>query len=114
VKHKIKRFLPLQMAFFLYSISVICAKLAAKEEFLSIRFILFYFLSLLILLIYSVLWQRILRKLPLTTAFSNKGVVVIWGMIWGTVFFGESLNAAKVAAALLIVSGIVVLGKANG
>jgi multidrug transporter EmrE-like cation transporter len=51
--------------------------------------------------------------MPLSTVFSNKGVAVIFGIVWGTVIFDEQLTIQKVIATALIVSGIVVIGKAG-
>lgn len=34
-------------------------------------------------------WQQILHYLPLTFAYANKGVSLVWGMIWGALFFQE-------------------------
>jgi multidrug transporter EmrE-like cation transporter len=59
------------------------------------------------------LWQIILRSTPLTIAFSNKGIVVFWGMLWGLLFFGENINLVKVIAAVLVITGIIVVGKAD-
>ena len=33
--------------------------------------------------------EQILKHLPLTVAYANKPVSLIWGMIWGTFIFGE-------------------------
>jgi len=96
------------------SLCGVFGKFAAKHKFLSPMFILLYGSSLLILVIYSLFWQRILAKIPLTTAFSNKGITVIWGIIWGALFFGEQITIIKMAAAALIISGIVVITTAEG
>jgi drug/metabolite transporter (DMT)-like permease len=80
---------------------------------MSLAFIAFYGAALLVLVIYSLLWQRILAKMPLTTAFSNKGITIIWGIVWGAVIFDEKITVAKVLAAIFIVSGIAVIGKAE-
>jgi multidrug transporter EmrE-like cation transporter len=91
----------------------IFAKLAAKESFLTMKFMLFYGTSLFILVVYSFLWQIILRRIPLNTAYSNKGVVIVWGMIWGGLFFGEEMNIAKIIAVVLIIIGVVFIGRSN-
>ena len=47
------------------------------------------------------------EKMPLSSAFSYKGITVIWALIWGKVFFGENLTFNKALGALLVISGIV-------
>ena len=108
-----KKLIPLHMLFLLYSICGVLGKLAAHQAFFSSKFFILYGGSLIILVIYSLLWQRMLLKMPLTIAFSNKGVTVIWGIIWGVVFFDERINLAKVIAATLIITGVAIIGKAN-
>jgi drug/metabolite transporter (DMT)-like permease len=81
---------------------------------MSPHFLLFYGFSLILLAFYSLMWQLILRKFALTTAFSNKGIAVFWGILWGIFFFGENISIAKMIATVLIISGIIVSGKADG
>jgi drug/metabolite transporter (DMT)-like permease len=114
VSEKLKRYVFLHALFLLYSTCGVLGKFAAREPFLSIRFLMFYGFSLLILVVYSLFWQRALQIFPLTTAFASKGAVTLWGILWGAVLFQEGLSVAKSAAAVLIVSGIVIWGKADG
>ena len=60
------------------------------------------------------IFQQIIKRLPLTTAFANKAITVVWGIVWGFLFFGESINALKVAGALLVVAGVVVYARSDG
>jgi multidrug transporter EmrE-like cation transporter len=110
---KSKDFLFLHVLFALYSCSGILAKLANRFDFLSLNFLLLFAFSVSLLGVYAVLWQFVLRKFPLTIAFSNKGVVVIWGMIWGSCIFKESITFGKVIGAALIAVGVVIMGKSN-
>ena len=63
-----------------YSFSGVFQKLASRYPMISIQFLLFYGCSIGILFVYAVLWQMILRKVPLTTAYSNRAVSMIWSM----------------------------------
>lgn len=107
-----KKFLPyilLHSIIFIYSLGGICSKTAASKEFLSLEWILLYGLLMLSLAIYAVMWQQILKKIPLNTAYSNKSVTVVWGMVWGITIFGESINAANIIGAVLILCGIILM-----
>ena len=79
----------------IYSMSGICSKLASGEAFLSFRFCFYYAIIILLLGFYAIGWQQIIKRLPLTTAFANKAVTVIWGIIWGAVFFHEKVTVGK-------------------
>ncbi len=106
-----KTILLLNLAFLLYSLTSVMSKFAAKEDILSVKWILFYGSMLFLLMVYAVLWQFALKKTDLITAYSNKAIVVIWGMIWGILFFHEHISLLKGLGIIIIISGIVVLSK---
>lgn len=112
-KSIVKKILPLHLLFFFFSLSGVLGKYASNQEFLSLGFILLYGAELVVLFAYSIFWQIVLRKFPLTTAYTNRSATTIWGLMWGVLLFGENLNVAKVIATALIVSGIVVIGAEN-
>ena len=62
---------------------------------------------------YAIGWQQIIKRMPLSTAFANQAITVVWGIFWGIVFFGETLTVGKVIGAGLIVAGIVVVALAE-
>ncbi len=106
-KNNVGTILLLNLLLMVYSLSGVCSKYAAGEAFLSIRFLLFYGAVIFLLGIYAVFWQQIIKRLPLTVAFANKAVSLIWAMIWGVVFFQERITAGKAAGAGLIIGGII-------
>lgn len=89
------------------------SKLAGLQEFLSLQFFIYYTIVLLILFVYAIIWQRVIKLLPLTTAFANKAVAVIWGIVFGMIFFGESLTLGKVIGSVLIILGIIFYTKSS-
>ena len=113
-KEKIKSLIFLHVILAFYSLAAVCSKLASGAEFLSFNFILFYGLLLLILFGYAIAWQQILKRLPLVTAFANKAITVIWGLIWGFVIFGEGFTVPKLIGSAVIISGVVLVVKSDG
>ena len=59
-------------------------------------------------------WQQIIKRLPLSTAYMNKAATVIWGLIFGSLFFGERVSAPKLFGAALIIAGIVLYALPEG
>ena len=82
------------------------SKLAAQNDFLSIKFCLFYGISILILGVYAILWQQVLKRFSLTTAFFNKAVTIIWGMLWGILFFKETITLNMIIGAIIVLIGV--------
>lgn len=108
-----KTILALQLLLLFYSLAGILSKLAAGVDFLSIEFLGLYIGILAILGIYAIGWQQILKRLPLTTAYSNRAVTVVWGILWGLLFFGEPVTLGRVIGAGIIIVGIVLFSHAD-
>lgn len=105
----IKNLLLLQSAFFIYSLSSLFSKMAAQNSSELEKLTIFYIASLVMLGIYALIWQQILKKVPLSVAFSNKGIVVIWGMIWSAIIFKEKISISMLVGATIIIAGIIIM-----
>lgn len=117
MKNKIshmKTIIILHIILAIYSTSTIFSKLASKQEFLSLKFCIYYALIIILLGLYAIGWQQIIKRLPLTTAFANKAVTVVWGIIWGFLFFREPITLGKIIGALMVVGGIIMYAIADG
>ncbi len=110
---KIKTLFLLHIMLMIYSMSGICSKLAAGQKFLNFKFCLYYGLIIVLLGFYAIGWQQIIKRMPLTVAFANKAVTVVWGIVWGFIFFNEAITPGKVVGAVLVIVGIVVYALAD-
>lgn len=109
MEHKqptVKDLLYLHIVLLLYSINGILSKLASENQFYTSTFFMYYSIVLLNLVLYAILWQQILKRMPLTTAFSNKSVIVIWGMLWGALFFQERITMQMIIGGAIISYGV--------
>ena len=97
-----------------YSIGAVFSKLASTKEFLSLKFIVLYVVVIAVLFIYAILWQQILKRMSVTTAFANKSVVVVWGMIWGKLIFGEKITINMILGAMIIFAGVYLVVSEDG
>ncbi len=96
-----------------YALSSVCAKMAGQEEPLSFKFCMYYGILLLLLGLYAIGWQQIIKRMPLTAAYANKAVGVIWACIYGVIFFGEKITPGKIISALLTIAGVVLFAFAD-
>ena len=99
-------FILLQIALFILSFGAVCSKMAGRQAFLSVPFFAFYGALLLILFIYAILWQQILKRISLVIAYACKGVGIVYGIIWGVVFFKEVITWKMIAGAILVLIGV--------
>lgn len=74
---------------------------------MSFQFIVLYGCVILLLGVYAVFWQQIIKNMPLTAAYANRAVTVFWGMVWGMIIFKEKITPGKAAGAALVIAGIV-------
>ena len=113
MRSDIKYLIILHIFLGIYSLTGVAAKFAGGEEFLSVRFIVFYGIVLFGLFIYAIAWQQIIKHMPLITAYANKGVSVIWGLVWGYFIFSEEITVRKLIGAAVIICGIVFIVTAD-
>ena len=106
---KLTSILFMHASFLVYCIYPLLGKFATRYELFSFPFIAFYCVVFAVLFVYALLWQQVLKKIPLTTAIANKSITIIWGMIFGLFFFDEKITLEMFLGALLILSGIFIL-----
>ena len=108
-KNNFPSFLLMHAGFLIYSFYTVLGKIAAKYAFLSLHFCIFYCILIFILFVYAILWQQVLKVIPLSFATANKASTIVWGMLWSYLFFHEEITLKKVIGAIIIISGIILL-----
>lgn len=97
----------------LFSLSSVFMKFASAETNLFYKLLLFG-ASILLLGIFSVLWQKLLSKMNLNRAYYFKGTTLIWGLIFGVIFFQETVTINMIIGLVICLSGvIIILGDKN-
>lgn len=103
-----KDFLLLHGTLLLYAVVSVLGKyagvnLAAQNTSLAFLFIALEFLALGV---YAILWQQTLKRMPLSFAYSNKGVCTLWTCLFGVLFFGETLTLGKAIGIAVVLIGV--------
>lgn len=99
-------FFALHVLLAFFSASGILSKLAAGYPFMSLGFILCYGGMVCVLGVYAIGWQQVIKRMPLTTAYANRAVTVVWGIVWGAVLFGEAITWQKALGAFVVLAGV--------
>lgn len=106
-------FFALHLLLVLYSCSGILSKLASRYAFLSAGFCICYAGIIALLGIYAICWQQIIKRMPLTTAYANRAITVVWGMVWGVVVFKEHLGILQVAGGIVVLIGVALFASSD-
>lgn len=112
-KNNIKIYILLHILLAVFSFSGIFSKLAAGEDFLSIKWCMCYAGVIGLLGVYAIGWQQIIKRMPLTAAYANKAVTTVWGLIYGVLFFREKITPGKLIGVALVVAGVALFGIAG-
>lgn len=108
-KITIKDIFILQAVIIIYTLSSIVAKFATGKELFSFPFFLFYGLEILILGIYALLWQQMIKKFDLSIAYANRAMALLWSGVWSIVLFHEMLSVKQIIGILIVITGTIVV-----
>ena len=62
--------------------------------------------------VYAVLWQQLIARMPISTAYMFKGTSLIFVLLFSVLLFGEAITLNNVIGAVIIIVGIILFAKA--
>ena len=95
----------------LYACVGIFSKSAAAYPFMSLPYILWFAGAILVMVVYAVCWQQILKRIELSVAYMFKGTSLIFVMLLAFAIFGETITPMNIIGAAVIVLGITLYAK---
>ena len=105
----IKNIIRLQMVVIVYTLSSVVAKFATGKELFSFSFFLFYGLEIMILGIYAILWQQMIKRFDLSVAYANRAMAIVWSGVWAIVLFKDVLAVKQILGIAFVVLGTVIV-----
>ena len=85
------------------------AKQASGQPLFSVGFFGFYGAELLILGIYALLWQQMIKKFELSVAYTNRAMALLWSLIWAVVIFKDNITVKNVIGVALVIAGTIIV-----
>lgn len=104
----IKQIVLLQAIVVIYTVSGIMAKFASAGETLE-KVMLFFGLDLMFLGIYAICWQQMIKIFPLSVAYANRAMALMWSAVWAKIIFGEQIGIKQMLGIALVVVGTLVI-----
>ena len=66
-------------------------------------------LEIVILGVYALLWQQIIKRFDLSVAYANRSIALLWSMLWAVVFFHETVTIQNAIGAAVVIAGTIVV-----
>lgn len=107
-----KRYLALIGVNFIYACTSIFTKMASRQETLSWPYLVRIAGAIGVMGVYALLWQQVIAKMPLSTAYMFKGTSLIFVLLFSALLFGEAITLHNLIGAMIIILGIVLFAKA--
>jgi len=104
-----KKIILLCLCFLIASSSGVFLKLASKYEFLSFMYIFYFGMTVLVMGIYAVLWQKVLELFPLNKAYLYKSSGIGISLLYAYIIFGEEITIKNIIGCAMIIVGIMIL-----
>lgn len=106
---KWKNILQLQAVVIIYTISSVMTKAASGHKEERLLFLLFFGLEFILLGIYALLWQQMIKKFELSVAYANRAMAILWSMIWAVLFFHDRITIRNIVGVAIVLVGIVLV-----
>ncbi len=94
-----------------YACTSICTKMASRQEMLSWPYLLWIAGAIGVMGLYALLWQQVIARMPLSTAYMFKGISLIFVLLFSALLFGEVITLNNVIGAVIIIIGIILFSK---
>lgn len=112
VKTNSALYLALIGANLVYACTTICTKMASQQDVLSSPYLLWIAGAAAVMGLYALLWQQIINRMPVSTAYMFKGTSLVFVLLISVLLFGEVITKTNVIGSLIIIVGIVLYAKA--
>ena len=85
--------------------------MASRQEMLSLPYLLWMAGAVGVMGVYAILWQQVLKRVELSTAYMFKGTGMIFGLLIAWLILGEQITINNMIGAAVIITGIVLFAK---
>ena len=95
-----------------YACTSIFTKMASRQKMLSWPDLLWIAGAIGVMGVYAFLWQQVIKRMPLSTAYMFKGTSLIFILLISGLMLGEAITVNNVIGSVIIILGIALFAKA--
>lgn len=96
-----------------YACTSIFTKMASQQEVLSLPYLLWIAGAVGVMGLYAVLWQQVIARMPVSTAYMFKGTSLIFVLIFSVLLFNETITISNIIGSVVIIAGILLYARAD-
>ena len=96
----------------IYACTSIFTKMASRQEMMSWPYLLWMAGAVGVMGLYAILWQQVIKRMPISTAYMFKGTSLIFGLLFACLLFGEQISLFNIIGATIIITGIALYARA--
>ena len=76
---------------------------------MSFQFILYYGLEMVILGVYAIVWQQLIKKFEISVAYANKAMGLLWSIVWAILIFKDTVTIKNVIGVVIVIIGTMIV-----
>lgn len=108
---KIITFVILQISVLIFALSSVFGKFASNFNFLSTKYIFWIALEVILLGVFAIIWQQLIKSIDISIAYANKATAIFWSMLLAAIILKENITIKNIVGVLIIFIGILVVNK---
>lgn len=94
-----------------YACVSIFTKWTSTQDILSLGYFLGLAGAVVVMGIYALLWQQIIKRIPLSDAYMFKGTSLVFILLLSFLLFDEGITWTNIVGSIIIISGIALFAK---
>ena len=64
---------------------------------------------MMILGVYAIIWQQLLKKFDVSIAYANKAMGLLWSIVWAILIFNDTITIKNVIGVLIVIIGTIIV-----
>ena len=108
-----KTYLALVGVNLVYACTSIFTKMASLQEVMSLPYFLWIAGAVGVMGLYALLWQQVIARMPVSTAYMFKGTSLIFVLIFSALLFNETITISNIIGSVVIIAGILLYARAD-
>lgn len=99
-------YIVLILAIAIYSLVGVMTRCASMYPFLSWQYILWVIGAIGVLGVYAIIWQQIIQRIPISTAYMFRGLGLVFSLCFCYCLFNEQITMHNIIGAIIVIAGI--------